>query len=570
MAGAGLSAAALLGCGTDDDPAPTTAPPAPAAPANGAAAPAPGTIPEGATVPSVPGTPKYEGVWVEPVTATNAQHDTHTALGRTVWHAISERAFELDGWTQELRGQAVESWEIVDDQGLELVMHLRPGLAMHDKEPWNGRDFNAEDLAFNLERNAGLYSEAEGMPLTSLQRRSMVEGLTKAEAVDDLTVRIEMARPNGAIFNGLSEIRTVMMPKGVVELGFTDPTKFASFGAFTTEIHRPGEMERFVRHDRYYREGQPYFDAIERRVLPDRAAIAAAFIDKQISVWFGPQQHERQAVLSANRDANYYEWVGVNWDHFRWNLANPALADARVREAFWLATDRAQINDAYYGPGWGWAAAAIPHFQEAWKQDHLQTLPGYGAATREADRAEAVRLMDAAGYPEGDGISLVIVPTTAAVFEEHSLRFMDQMRPLFPKAHFEVQRPSDATAFATRQAARDFEAICYVITAVNDIFLEWHSQYHTDGSRNYGGFENAESDDLIDRGLRALTQEERLDIAEQFQVKFTTEWFANLIFNARPDNSLVQGNIGGFDYNAGPWDGTAYRLNTGAAHYYYV
>jgi hypothetical protein len=33
---------------------------------------------------------------------------------------------------------------------------------------------------------------------------------------------------------------------------------------------------------------------------------------------------------------------------------------------------------------------------------------------------------------------------------------------------------------------------------------------------------------------------------------------------------MVQGNIGGFDYNAGPWGGASYRMNTEAGRYYQV
>ena len=85
-----------------------------------------------------------------------------------------------------------------------------------------------------------------------------------------------------------------------------------------------------------------------------------------------------------------------------------------------------------------------------------------------------------------------------------------------------------------------------------------------------GGFEESVADDLIERGLVALHQEERLEIAEEFQERFATEWFAPLVLGTNPHRFLLQGNIGGFDTNAGPWDGSVYRLNTSAANFYYV
>ena len=151
MAGTGLSAAALLGCGSDEsETAPTTAQPAPAAPAapaNGVAAPAPGTIPDGVLMPRVAGAPTYGGTFNDGVAFTNAVHDMHTAGAGTVWHVLGGRGMRLGAFSGELEAEMVEEWEVVDDQGLELLMHVRPGMALHDKEPWNGRDFNAEDLA---------------------------------------------------------------------------------------------------------------------------------------------------------------------------------------------------------------------------------------------------------------------------------------------------------------------------------------------------------------------------------------------------------------------------------------
>ncbi|MDA0301886.1 MAG: ABC transporter substrate-binding protein, partial [Chloroflexi bacterium] len=391
MAGTGLSAAALLGCGSDEsETAPTTAQPAPAAPAapaNGVAAPAPGTIPDGVLMPRVAGAPTYGGTFNDGVAFTNAVHDMHTAGAGTVWHVLGGRGMRLGAFSGELEAEMVEEWEVVDDQGLELLMHVRPGMALHDKEPWNGRDFNAEDLAFNLERNVGLYAEAEGLPLTSFQRRSMVAGLSTAEAVDDRTVRLSMTQPNGAIFNGMIDSRMVLMPKGVVEVGFDDPTKFAGVGPFTMSEFRPGEQETYVKHPNFYR-GQPYFDSIRKTVIGDRASQVAALIDRQTDLLSGAVERER--------DAQFFEYPGVNWWHIRWNHLNEVLADPRVRQAFWLATDRGEIMSGFFGAGWGLAGVAVTAFPESWDAATLETLPGYNPATRDADRAEAARLMEAA------------------------------------------------------------------------------------------------------------------------------------------------------------------------------
>ena len=81
---------------------------------------------------------------------------------------------------------------------------MHPKLFIHNKAPWNGRQFTAEDAAWNLERIGGLYSQKLKIPLGSFQRASMVQNITKAEAVDPLTVKVTLSKPNNAFKPGSS------------------------------------------------------------------------------------------------------------------------------------------------------------------------------------------------------------------------------------------------------------------------------------------------------------------------------------------------------------------------------
>ena len=136
------------------------------------------------------------------------EHDMHTALAGTVWHLIGNRAVTLEPWKGELQGELAEKWEIPGD-GTELIMKVRPGVKIHNKPPANGREWTAEDLAFNINRIAGKYDPQN---IARYQRASTLTGLNKAEAVDKTTVKITMDRPSSAFFRGLAEIRNMMMP----------------------------------------------------------------------------------------------------------------------------------------------------------------------------------------------------------------------------------------------------------------------------------------------------------------------------------------------------------------------
>jgi ABC-type transport system substrate-binding protein len=83
----------------------------------------------------------------------------------------------IDPRTGELSPGLAESWEVVDEQTVELT--LREGVTFHDGSP-----FDAEAVVAGLERNA-----AEDATLTA----TSLAFLESVEAVDDATVRFACA-----------------------------------------------------------------------------------------------------------------------------------------------------------------------------------------------------------------------------------------------------------------------------------------------------------------------------------------------------------------------------------------
>src|SRR5690606_37506700 len=153
----------------------------------------------------VKGDPKKGGAFTIALVETNVQHDQHTAVSNSEWAVMGERALELDEWSGKLRGGLVEKWEIPDKNS--FILHVKNGVKMHDRAPWTGRECDAADTAWNLDRIAGNTAEAEGLPVGNFQRRTTLEGMSKVEAIDKHTVKISMSSPNSALLNGITEIR---------------------------------------------------------------------------------------------------------------------------------------------------------------------------------------------------------------------------------------------------------------------------------------------------------------------------------------------------------------------------
>ncbi|MEI8259677.1 MAG: ABC transporter substrate-binding protein, partial [Deltaproteobacteria bacterium] len=188
------------------------------------------------TAPVVQGKIKEGGSWTTAATATLKLNDAHTVTGNSVWNYVSERMLEPDPLTAAIRPNVLTSWEVADPAGTTLVFKVHPKLFVHDMPPYNGRQFTAEDVAWNLMRIGGLMAkggpleEKGAVPLAQFQRASMVANITKAEAVDPLTVKVTLSRPNNAFFNGLTENRVPFMPKESADVGFGDQMKLAGIG----------------------------------------------------------------------------------------------------------------------------------------------------------------------------------------------------------------------------------------------------------------------------------------------------------------------------------------------------
>jgi ABC-type transport system substrate-binding protein len=212
-----------------------------------------------------------------------------------------------------------------------------------------------------------------------------------------------------------------------------------------------------------------------------------------------------------------------------------------------------------------------PAFAEGWKPDKVKSLAGFNPDTKTADRAEAQKLMTAAGFPNGKGIDFEIIFSAAgapANAQENALRFQAQMGQVFPEMKVNMKPYADSASFGVPQAAGKFQMVSYVITAAPDSVIEMISQYRSDGSRNYGHFNDAKLDAMVDKAQVELNRPARDAIMEDFQTKFLTDWMPMYVLCANPVRNMVQGNIGGYDTTAGPWFG--YSAQTKVGRWFYV
>jgi ABC-type transport system substrate-binding protein len=565
----GLAGAALLGCGGGGGE--TTGTGQIAAEKSGQVAGATSGKGMPMNAPAVQGKPREGGLYtVSGGSTTAVQHDAGTALGGNIWHVIGEKGLEPDPVTNAIRPHVFTSWETADPSGLTLIFKLHPKLFVQNRPPWNGRQFTAEDAAWNLERLGALYAERLKIPKANFQRASLLQNMTKAEAVDPLTIKVTMSAPNSGFFSGLTENRVPFMPREMDDIGYTDPLKMAGIGPYQVTEWVTDVRTVYERNPRYgeFRPGEPHFDTYRSISIPDAVATQSAFISGQVATISVPSPDALASVRKGRPDANLYTWVDCNWQHLRPSYEFQPFKDYRVRQAMHLAFDYKGNADARYGPegGWAYQASLNPGFPEAWSPDKVKALPGYNPDTKAADIAEAQKMMSAAGYPNGKGVDYEIIHGGST--NEDALRFQNYMMQAFPDGKVTVKPLGGGATFANRQAEGNFQMLAYTITAVPDAVLEMLGQYRTGGSRNYGKFTNADSDRILDKAIVELNKDARTRLLDEYQDRWIKEWRPMYVMHANAVKNMVQGNIAGYDKLAGTWYG--YSSQTKVCRLFYV
>jgi ABC-type transport system substrate-binding protein len=199
-----------------------------------------------------------------------------------------------------------------------------------------------------------------------------------------------------------------------VELGYV------SSGPFVMKEYEKGVAIEVVRYDQYWEKDDagrqfPYLDGVEYLITAEPAAMHAAFRTGRLDATArGRGFYIPPEMLPSYRDSlgdTFWltERVGGDSPSMGFNTLIPPFNDVRVRQAISLWIDRPSAIDAM-GSGFGELRGLLT-VKGFWNPD-LLTWPGYNAATKEADRAEAKRLLAEAGY--ADGLTFTMLGKTSA------------------------------------------------------------------------------------------------------------------------------------------------------------
>jgi peptide/nickel transport system substrate-binding protein len=324
-----------------------------------------------------------------------------TGFSATAYEVYQLVYDSLIGYSNEDFGPAprlAQSWEESED-GLTWTYELVPDATWHDGEP-----VTAEDAAYTIQRIVdGTYEQTNW--------GSYVANVERAEAVDEDTLEIHLTEPTPI----MGRLAVPILPEHVWEnIGPDEVSSFANdpgeapvvgSGPFVLEEHQPGQFIRLSAYEDYW-GGAPSFDELVFRIYGTPDALAQALRSGEIDFAEGLVTN----TFDALEDAEGIDTVAGAYPIFNQITINTgaaladgtqigdgheALTDVRVRQAINYAIDRQALVDRVLG-GYGVPGTTIipPLYGD------LHWDPGDEAYTY--DPEEAARLLDEAGWTEGD------------------------------------------------------------------------------------------------------------------------------------------------------------------------
>jgi peptide/nickel transport system substrate-binding protein len=287
-----------------------------------------------------------------------------------------------------------ERWEYTDDR--TLVFSLRKGVRFHPKPPVNGREVNAHDVKYSLER----FAAKSGF-------RSRFDEVERIDVVDDHTVKIVTKHPYAPLLMHLaSPAYHVILPREAEEQygDFNKAEAAIGTGPFILERYERGVKLVFKKNPDFFLKGLPYLDGLEWQITPDAAArlslLRAGKVDF-LHVHGFLAGEEAIPLQRTNPELKVTKFLSIAQGMIYMRTDQPPFNDVRVRRALSLALNRqAWLEALEFGEGCI-DTGPIPCALKDWKLEAKDMEPAKAKYLIGFDREEAKRLLAEAGYSRG-------------------------------------------------------------------------------------------------------------------------------------------------------------------------
>jgi peptide/nickel transport system substrate-binding protein len=452
---------------------------------------------------------------------------------RIVVHDVYEALLRSDPFTHELGPELAESWEVSDD-GRVLTFHLREGVLWHDGEP-----FSSDDVRFTFDtiRDPAVLAPAA---------RANFEVVERYEAPDERTFRIYLSEPSFLILQHIES--TIIIPRHIFGQGDINShphlRRPVGTGPFRVTAFRSGREVVLERHDGYW--GMPAkLDRIIYRFARDRTLALQMLrrgdldVMPRLTATHVEQVRDDRDLLSRYELTNR---VAPGFSFLVYNIERHQFADPRVRRALTMLIDRDTIlcalesclGQVVSGPFPVGHPGGDPEL-EPWPFDPAGARALLDQAGWRQDRPGAIRRKD------GQELYFtLLIPAIST--NQHRIATLIQQDLLRSGVRIDLHS-LDWSVFLERLNEHDFDvaSLQFSMDWETDYYVLYHSSQR-EGGMNYGSWQNAEADELLEQLRRELDPGRRIELQRRFHRILHQEQPHTFLF-ARVESGLANRSI---------------------------
>jgi peptide/nickel transport system substrate-binding protein len=294
-----------------------------------------------------------------------------------------------------------ERWEQLDP--LTLKFHLRSGVKFHD-----GRPFTASDVLWTIN------SMRSGAVISP--KAASYASVNSMDTPDNLTVIFHLKHADNFLLRNLSTGAIGIVPDGSGKDFWQHPVGTGPFRFVSQQMDQDVVVER----NPLSWAQVPRIERVRFAVVPDAVTESLELEKGSGDVAVNSLPMDSLAVLATRPNLQIDETGGTEIQYLGFNLRDPLLRDARVRQAIACAIDTKLLIKTLLGGHARPAFSLLPAGHWAWNGDG----PRY-----DFDPARAAKLLDEAGYaPGSDGVRLHLTMKTSTLEETRLLAVVLQQQ----------------------------------------------------------------------------------------------------------------------------------------------
>jgi peptide/nickel transport system substrate-binding protein len=446
-----------------------------------------------------------------------------------------------------------DSWTISDDNRT-YTFTLRDDAVFHDGDPVTAADVEFTVMAMLSPGYQGPFqsdwARLEGAGEVISGSADTLSGL---RVVDDHTVEFTLAEPYAGFLTVMARQLKPLPSHLLAEEGdLTESSEFSlnpvGSGQYRFESWEKGNQFVAVANPDHW-TGEACLKRITQTIIPDMNTLVASLEAGEYDATIVPPPSSLERLREMD-SLEVYELPPKTPEGIHFNLEQPPFDDPLVRRAIASAIDYETFGREFMGyeepqPRGFFSPAS-------WAYSDEFAPPAY-------DPEAAASLLEEAGFPGGEGLTVQLRTNAGNQFREQELTFIqDQLAAVGVESEIVAE---EWGLFITAVGDGDFEVAAVNAgdnagipdpTAIEEV-------YRTGGAANYTGYSNPEVDALLDEASSLVDVEERTALYAQVQEILAEDlpfvpgfWYPNL-FAVRSDIEGVDPSVVGAYWNIADW-----------------